>query len=80
MKKFDITCHEEREAFFTIEANDVEEAKRLVAEKIRNDDYFCDEIAERYEMNVIDEEITASEADPDDMVDYTYEEMTEEVE
>ena len=78
MKKFSITCHEEREAFFTIEANDVEEAKQLVVDKIRNDDYFCDEIAEMYEMNVLNEEIKAYEADPDDTVDYDYAEMTKE--
>ena len=75
LKKFNITMHEEREAMFTIEAESREEAERLVAERIRNDDYFCDDIEERYENGVVNEEIHAYKADDDATVDYDYKEM-----
>ena len=80
MQKFNITMHEEREAFFTIEAESKEEAIRIVQERMQKDDYFCDEVEERYENNVVDEEVHAYLADDDEIVDYTYEEMTKEEE
>ena len=75
MQKFNIKCVEIRSAVFTIEANSELEAVDLVKNRIRNDDYFCDELAEMYENGVDDEVITAKPADKDDTVDYTYAEM-----
>lgn len=75
MDKFNITMTETRVATFTIEANSELEAVDLVKNRVRNDDYFCDEVEEMYENGVADEVITAKLADKDDTVDYTYADM-----
>lgn len=75
MEKFNITMTETRIATFTIEANSELEAVDLVKNRIRNDDYFCDDIEEQYENGVMDEEITAKLADKEDTVDYSYADM-----
>ena len=75
MEKFNITMTETRIAKFTIEANSEEEAVELVAQRIHDDDYFCDAIEEMYENWVENEVIESKPADADDRVDYTYAEM-----
>lgn len=77
MKKFDVAYTETRRMVITIEANSENEAVELFTQRMRNDDYFCDEVAERLENGVIDEETNASEIEDFDDVDYTYAEMTE---
>lgn len=75
MEKFNIRCVETRSAVFTIEAHSELEAVDLIKDRIRNNDYFCDELAEMYENGVEDEVITAHLADEDETVDYTYADM-----
>lgn len=77
MKKFDIAYTEVRRTVVAIEANSEEEAVALFTQRMRNDDYFCDEIAEMLENGVIDEETNATEIDDSEDVDYTYAKMTE---
>jgi len=77
MKKFDVTYTEIRRTIITIEANNEEEAVELFTQRMQNDDYFCDEIAERLENGVIDDETTAMEIEDFNNVNYTYAEMTE---
>ena len=79
MKKFDVAYVEERRMVIAIEANDKEEAEKLFLDKLRNDDYFCDDIYERLENGVENEEVHVYDLGDDEIVDYTYEEMTEEV-
>lgn len=80
MKKFDIAFVETRRMVIAIEANDQKEAEQLFCNKLRNDDYFCDDIYERLENGVENEEVHVYELGDDEIVDFTYEEMTEEVE
>ena len=81
MQKFEVMFKEVREAFIAIEANSAEEAEQLFSAKMLNDDYFCDGIYERLENGVVDEDIKATPInDYTRKMDYTYEEMTEEVE
>lgn len=75
MNKYNITMTEQRVAKFTIEAHSKKEAVDLVANRIRDDDYFCDEVEEMYENWVESEIIESNPADADDHVDYTYAEM-----
>ena len=80
MKKFDVEFVEERRMVIAIDANDKEEAEKLFRDKLRNDDDFCDDIYERLDDGVENEEFHVYELGDDEIVDYTYEEMTEEVE
>ena len=75
MKKFDIAYTDTRRMVIAIEANTEQEAKDLFVKKLQNDDGFCDEIEERLENGIIDEEVYAYDIDDDEIVDYTYEEM-----
>ena len=78
MKKFSLTFKQTCQATFNVEANDADEAKQLFADKMRNDDYFCDEVYEYLENGVIDEELTTEEIADDSILDLTYDEMKEE--
>lgn len=77
MKKFDVAFTETRRMVIAIEAENEQEAVNLFSAKLLNDDYFCDEVYERLENGVIDEEINAVEIGDDEIVDYTYEQMKE---
>ncbi len=75
MQKFNITMTETRIAKFTIEAHSEQEAVDLVAQRMRDDDYFCDEVEEMYENWVESEVVESKPADVNDRVDYTYADM-----
>lgn len=75
MKKFNIKMTETRMSSFVIEAHSEEEAEEIVKKRIKNDDYFCDEIASRYENGVLDEVVEVEPAYEDDQIDFTYAEM-----
>jgi len=77
MQKFEVRVYQEREAFFCIEANSKEEAENLFVSKMRDDDYFVDEVYETLEGGTINEEITAQPVQYDGDPDYTYEQMKE---
>ena len=75
MQKFNITMTETRIAKFTIEAHSEQEAVDLVAQRMRDDDYFCDEVEEMYENWVENEMIESKPAGDNDYIDYTYADM-----
>ena len=78
MEKFEVMMRQERVAYFLIEANSAEEAEKLFGAKLRNDDYFVDEVYECLENGIVDEEISATgPIKYDGEVDYTYEQMKE---
>ena len=77
MEKFEVRVYQEREAFFLIEAHSKEEAENLFVSKMRDDDYFVDEVYEVLEGGTINEEITARPITYDGDPDYTYEQMKE---
>lgn len=76
MQKFMVHVHQVRDAYFYTEANDVKEAEQLFVEKMKNDDYFVDDVYEVLENGTTDEEITAQPVEYDGTPDYTYEYMT----
>lgn len=77
MQKFEVHVHQVRDAYFCTEANSADEAEKLFKQKMRNDDYFVDDVYEVLENGVEEEEITAIPIEYDGTPDYTYEYMTE---
>ena len=77
MEKYEVKIQQIRESYFCIEANSAEEAERLFANKMRNDDYFVDHVYEVLEGDTVDEEITATPVEYDGKPDFSYKYMTE---
>ena len=79
MEKYCVKCKQTRIAYLVIEQESAEDAVRIVSDRLKYDDYFCDSLYELYENGVMDEEITASRTSDDARVDY-YEMIGEEEE
>ena len=77
MKKFAVTYHEESGCTYIIEAHNKEEAENLFRNKFRNSEEFNQTVINDVADGFFESSIIAEDAEENEDIDFTYEEMKE---